>query len=252
VTREVLLERLAQVSDKAEIRYARLKALFEAAGCKGENLTEMPVPEKKLPNLICDLPGAEPRTVIVGAHHDMVDVGEGAADNWSGSAMLPSLYESLAKSPRKWSFRFIAFTAEETGLHGSRHYTREVKKKRQPVPIAMVNVDTVGLAPAQIWLSRANKRLANTFAIACKRLDHPVLGSNADGVAEDDSFPFHEAGIPTISIDSITQENFKILHSPRDKLSVVNPDHYEKTYRVVSFFLAVMDLLTVESLNSSN
>lgn len=252
VPREQLAERLQQVDASPAERYAKLKSLFEKAGCRGEALTEMVVPKLKLPNLICDLPGSAPDVILVTAHHDLAEVGEGAADNWSGSALLPTLFESLSKSPRKWSYRFVAFSGEETGLHGSRHYVQLMKKKQMPRPLAQVNIDTIGMAKTEFWQSRANAVLADKLAYSASRLNLPIGAMNADSVATDDTEPFRDAKVPTISITSITQENWKHLHTPRDTLALVNIAEYDATYRTVALFLAILDLLKAETLASRN
>jgi hypothetical protein len=243
VPKETLESRLRQVQAEPAARYARLKTIFEEAGCRGPSLTEMPVPGQKLPNLICDLPGAQPEMILVTAHHDLAQVGEGAADNWSGSVLLPALYESLAKSPRKWTFRFVAFAGEETGLHGSTHYVRLIRKQQAPRPLAQINVDTLGLGKTEFCNGRANPLLADRLMLAARQLNLPVGILSADQVSTDDTEPFHEAKVPTLSITSITADNWKLLHTPRDTLALVNPSHYDDTYRTVALLLAILDAM---------
>jgi membrane-associated protease RseP (regulator of RpoE activity) len=108
------------------------------------------------------LPGANPafanEAVIVSAHYDHlgrsgpgVRVGEvgqvhpGADDNASGVAVLLELARTLAAAgapPR--TIVFAAFSAEESGLQGSKHYVANPV----PVPLAgirsVLNLDTVG------------------------------------------------------------------------------------------------------------
>jgi Zn-dependent M28 family amino/carboxypeptidase len=215
-------------------------------------LTEMPVPGQKLPNLVCDLPGAEPGMILVTAHHDLAQVGEGAADNWSGSVLLPALYESLAKAPRKWTYRFVAFAGEETGLHGSTHYVRLMKKKQAPRPLAQINVDTIGLGMTEYCNGRAQPQLANLLLLAAKQLKLPVGILSADQVSTDDTEPFHDAKVPTLSITSITAENWKLLHTPRDTISLVSTSHYDDSYRTIALLLAILDATKAEALAARN
>ncbi|HZT82893.1 MAG TPA: M28 family peptidase, partial [Gemmataceae bacterium] len=56
--------------------------------------------------------------VVVGAHLDSWDLGQGATDNGSGSAVVLEAARALAKSgvrPRR-TIRFVLFTGEEQGL----------------------------------------------------------------------------------------------------------------------------------------
>jgi Zn-dependent M28 family amino/carboxypeptidase len=40
------------------------------------------------------MPGESDSEIIVGGHFDFVDHGQGIVDDWSGVALLPSLYEA--------------------------------------------------------------------------------------------------------------------------------------------------------------
>src|SRR5689334_333220 len=106
--REVIDSRLAHFSKKNPERRAILKKWFEDAGCP--DLSEQPVKHTALPNLICTMPGATDHVIVVGAHFDCVDAGDGVADNWSGASLLPSLLETLKSRPRQHTYVFIAFT----------------------------------------------------------------------------------------------------------------------------------------------
>ncbi len=114
-------------------------------------------------NVIGVLPGKgalADQTIVVGAHYDHVGMGgegslapgtiavhNGADDNASGTAaMLGSAAQIEARLAGKSSHRrvvFMAFSGEERGLLGSKHY---VRNPRFPLDstIAMVNLDMVG------------------------------------------------------------------------------------------------------------
>src|SRR5207302_6213901 len=69
--------------------------------------------------------------VVVGAHLDSWDLGQGATDNGTGTAVVLETARILAKSgvkPRR-TVRFILFTGEEQGLHGSRAYVQKHKEE---------------------------------------------------------------------------------------------------------------------------
>src|SRR5262245_47650855 len=88
--------RFSRLRAKNEDRALELRRLFAEAGCDSKNYVESPILSSKLPNLICIIPGQSKQTIVVGAHFDNRGPGEGAIDNWSGSSLLPSLYESLS------------------------------------------------------------------------------------------------------------------------------------------------------------
>jgi hypothetical protein len=59
------------------------------------------------------LPGETERIILVGAHTDHVEEGDGVVGNWSGASLLPSLLYSLSAKPGQHTFVFNGFTAEE-------------------------------------------------------------------------------------------------------------------------------------------
>ena len=122
VSMDEIEARLKRVATKPERRKQNLVQLFEEAGCDETRRSEQHVRGVRFPNVICILRGSDDATIIVGAHYDYVEMGEGAADNWSGAALLPSLFQSLKDLPRRHTFVFVGFTDEEKGLVGSQFY----------------------------------------------------------------------------------------------------------------------------------
>jgi len=114
-------------------------------------------------NIVGILPGTDPamstETVLVTAHYDHLghgwpderaDAGSGAIyygadDNASGVAVLIELARNLANdgAPRR-SITFVAFTGEESGLQGARHFAANLPVERLTGVIGVVNLDTVG------------------------------------------------------------------------------------------------------------
>ncbi len=54
--------------------------------------------------------------------------------------------------------------------------------------------------------------------------------------------PFKDKKIPVISIHSLAQETFPILHSRDDNLSAVHENVYYTSYKLIAFYLALLDL----------
>ena len=69
-----------------------------------------------------------------------------------------------------------------------------------------------------------------------------LQGVDVDKVGDDDTHPFLKAHIPVISIHSITQETWRILHSTSDGLEAIHFDDYYATYKLIAFYLAYLDL----------
>jgi len=60
--------------------------------------------------------------VVVCGHYDSCMGITGAADNAGGTAIMMELARALGSEESRRTLRFVAFAAEETGLHGSTYY----------------------------------------------------------------------------------------------------------------------------------
>lgn len=240
--REAVEVRLREYKGTNRERGDRLKRMFVGAGC-AEHLSEQPVRFSQVPNIICVLPGTSDRVIIVGAHFDRVPESEGVADNWSGASLLPTLYESINVEPRQHTYVFIGFTDEEKGLVGSSFYARKMTREQVAATEAMINLDTLGLAPTEVWTHRSDKRLTRALQGVAKFLDVPLSGVNFENVGSTDSESFASRKVPRITIHSLTQksEDKGILHSKRDKLSAMNLDDYYDTYHLLAVYLVYLD-----------
>jgi hypothetical protein len=110
---------------------------------------------------------------------------------------------------------------------------------------AMVNMDTLGLAPTEVWTSHSDKELFRVLVDCARKLNLPLRGVNVDEVGSTDSESFAQRKIPRITIHSLTQEAWDagILHSSKDKISAIRFDHYYQTYRLVAAYLSILDQL---------
>ncbi|MBI5084513.1 MAG: DUF4910 domain-containing protein [Acidobacteria bacterium] len=237
----VLQDRLSVAPTTGRERKSALTSLFQDTGCKGEMLREQPVKGQKLGNLICELPGASTDTVIIGAHFDHMNAGSGVVDNWTGASLLPSLYQALAAKPRRLTYLFVAFTAEENGLIGSRAFVKAWPKEDRDRIKAMINVDSIGMSTTKIWMSRSDPKLAGGFIRVARALQLPVSGANVDQVGNSDSASFADAKIPVLDIHSVTSATLSTLHSPFDNIKAVNMQYLEETCKLLSAYLAFLD-----------
>lgn len=93
-------------------------------------------------NLRLTIPGKSRETVIVGAHFDSWDQGQGAMDNGLGIAQLLALARVLKGHELARTVELIWFNGEEQGLWGSKHaVTYDLKGS----PVVMFNLDMVGI-----------------------------------------------------------------------------------------------------------
>lgn len=239
VKQDVIQQRLEMVQRKVSDRQRVLEDLFRQVGCA--DLTEQRVPGSKGPNIICAHNGAESEVITVGAHYDAAGVGTGAVDDWSGASLLPSLYQSIETTARRHRFIFVGFSAEEKGLVGSKTYVKRLSDDDRVTIRAMVNLECLGVSLPKVWAHRADKGLLESYLRVAKALQVPAAEVNVEKIGDDDSHPFLNAKIPVITIHSLTQETWPILHSKRDQLQAINPEDYYATYRLLATYLSYLD-----------
>ena len=241
--REMIEARLGKCGGANENRERTLKQIFTEAGCDDQHLSEQPVKGSKLPNVICVMPGSSDRYIIVGAHFDRAPEGNGVVDNWSGASLLPSLYESVKGEPRKHTYIFVGFTDEEKRDVGPEFYVRKMSKDQVDQTDAMLNMDTLGLGPTEVWGSHSDPRLVGGLSYIANRLNLPLGRVDVEQVGYTDSESFAARNIPRITVHSLTQKTWDahILHTSRDELSAMHLDDYYQTYRLLAAYIAYLD-----------
>jgi len=69
----------------------------------------------------------------------------------------------------------------------------------------------------------------------------PEQRSRIEAMINTDSESFVKYKIPRITIHSVTQETWALLHSDKDKLSAIKMGDYYETYRLLAGYLAYLD-----------
>jgi hypothetical protein len=239
--RSIVESRLQQYAGMDSKRAETMKGIFEEAGCQNPNLEEQPVPKTDAPNVICTLPGAGEEVIIVGAHFDYVTEGQGVVDNWSGASLLPSLFQSLNSIPRKHTYIFIGFTNEEEGMIGSSYYAKGLSEVQVSRIQAMINLDTLGLGPTEIWAHDSDPKLVKNITSLAAAMKLPVHNMDVDQFGDSDNRSFKLRHVPVLTLHSVTLENLNILHSSQDNLNAIKLDDYYDSYRLIAGYLAYLD-----------
>jgi hypothetical protein len=172
--------------------------------------------------------------VVVGAHYDALgrlrggssagEVLPGADDNASGTAAVLVLAERLAdayaasEGGDRRSVVLVAFSAEERGLLGSRHFADNL-----PVPadkvVAMLNLDMVGrLREDTLWFSGFGS--AAEFP---ELLDPLFEQSGLQVIAEagggsSDHVSFWEIGVPALHAMTGSHDELHTVHDSGDSV----------------------------------
>ena len=186
---EIIRERLQAYKGNDRQREASLRTIFQNAGCSGDRLIEQSVAGLKEPNLICTLPGLTDAVILVGAHYDHVERGDGVADNWSGASLLASFYQTLSAQPHQHTFIFVSFSGEEKGLIGSTYYVKNLTAENLRKIRAMICIDTLGLSTTEVWVTKSDRKLVSSFNAIAHAMNLPLAAVNVDRVGMSDEEP---------------------------------------------------------------
>jgi hypothetical protein len=94
-------------------------------------------------NTVAEIPGGEKadELVFVGAHLDSWDLGDGATDNATGSAVVLEAARAIRASglKPKRTIRFLLFSGEEQGMVGSREYIKAHKEELDRIQAVVIH-----------------------------------------------------------------------------------------------------------------
>jgi len=240
--RDDIFRRLRKVTTGTAERRDMLKSLFEEAGCRDEKLTEQPVEGGEAPNLVCTLQGDTASRIIVGARFDAGSAKGGVIDNWTGAALLPSLYQSLYSRPRRHTIVFVAlFSGGEKKHLGARSYTKSMSKGEAKDVAAMVELRGLGLTRTLSWQFGHDQILATLLNSVSESVMLPVDRIEPNKLGRVDASFFSKRNIPSLVIHSVSKYNHDILKGPDDSLDAVKLNEYYETYLVTASYLAFLD-----------
>ena len=190
-------------------------------------------------NVIAVLPGTkkgwEQQSVVVCAHYDHLGLGwpdvregnkgkihNGADDNASGIAVMLELASLLGKTLKPdRSIVFVAFTAEENGLRGSKYYVKHANQYPVNKIIGALNLDTVGRLGNNKLLV-LNSSTANEWKFIFIGAGY-VTGVESEMVTQEldasDQMSFIEAGIPAVQFFSGPNKDY---HRPTDTVDKID------------------------------
>src|SRR5438309_114019 len=134
-----------------------------------------------------------------------------------------------------------ALQKKRKGCYGARAFVKALEKEQLASIKAMINIDSVGMTPPKVWVTRSDKRLVEMIARIGSSTKIPVTGVNVDKVGDSDSRPFADKKIPVLDIHSVTTETLPILHSDKDKLSAIVLQQYFDTFRLIAATLVLID-----------
>lgn len=163
-------------------------------------------------NIIASKPGVSEKEIIVGAHYDSVNTGEGADDNASGVAVMLQVAGQVVTEETPYTIRFVAFGAEEIGIQGSQYYADQMSNEEIQNTELMINLDSlIAGDTAYVYADEGERGAIRGWVLAYaegKGLDLVTQqGANPEypaGTTGDfsDHAPFRRIGIPYLYFES--------------------------------------------------
>jgi Zn-dependent M28 family amino/carboxypeptidase len=222
-----LLHRLAAHAEKVKVHLA---------------LSPQTLPDADSNNVTAEIRGRElpEQVVLIGAHLDSWDVGQGAQDDGAGVVTVMQVLttlRSLGLVPRR-TLRAALFTNEENGLRGAAQYAKDHSAERH---VAAFEMDTGAGAPSGFSTDGEQPYLGEAREIAA--LLAPLNANDVvAGFAGEDVGALKPAGVPLFGVMLDIQHYFDVHHSAADTLDKVDPENLKKTVAA----LATMAFVTAD------
>jgi hypothetical protein len=154
--------------------------------------------------------------VLIGAHLDSWDVGDGALDDGAGvGIVLEAARQLQAQGGSSRTVRVVLFMNEECGLSGAKAYAQahaaEVSRH-----VAALEADAGGGAPLGFWATGGEQ--GKTFI---GKLARPLAKYGAGEVQSTDEtgadlIPLQALGVPTVAVNQDASDYFEWHHTDGD------------------------------------
>lgn len=210
---------------------------MQAIGCEpilpeGAWFQETPTPDSS-PNVVGAIRGTDPDAgwVVIGAHYDHLPprrrgrdtIYNGADDNASGVAGMLAAGEALValKARLRAGVILIAFTGEEAGLKGSRHFVA-----KPPVPLeamrGLFNLDMISRGEEDlIFVDGASRSpgIAQALETANRAIGLRMrIDTHPDWLSRSDQWPFLEKGVEGVLFSVEDHEDYHQVSDHADRI----------------------------------
>ncbi|HET7216131.1 MAG TPA: M28 family peptidase [Terriglobia bacterium] len=233
---------------------------LEKAGCKVvQDRFVGQTPDGNIPmvNLIAEIPGSEPRQIVMIAGHYDTKLEHsfrfvGANDGGSSAAFLLEMARELQQTRHKLTYWIVFFDGEEAvhnwtdtdSLYGSRHFVPKLTASGELSRIqAMILVDMIGDAHLDInWEQNSTEWLNKLVFKEADRLGYSKYFLRQPGAVTDDHIPFVSAGVSSVDlIDFDYGPDNSYWHSAKDVVQHCSPSSLTIVGRVVKATLSQLE-----------
>jgi carboxypeptidase Q len=208
--------------------------LLARLAAKGPVKVKLALDSKMLPdapsaNVIGELRGTEKpdEVVVIGAHIDSWDVGQGAHDDGAGCVQMMqaiTLLKKLGLQPRR-TIRVVLFTNEENGVRGAKAYAADHANELAQHVFAL-EADAGGFAPSSLGVG---SKTATDRVVARVGELATLVGSTgltkvfaAEHVGADIG-PLLASGVPSAGVYTDGARYFDYHHTEADTFDKIDP-----------------------------
>lgn len=203
-------------------------------------------------NVIGLLDNGAAHTIVVGAHYDHLGMGRqgssrdtlpegklhnGADDNASGVAGLLEIARHFSTNDvtEPYNILFIAFSAEELGLVGSRHFVNEPTLPLENMHF-MLNFDMIGRYQPEQRLAIIGSGTTPSWPAVFENITSDIdFWLSHDGSGGSDQTSFYAKDIPVLFFHTGGHEDY---HMPGDEPQKIN---YPATVSIIDLAIEVIE-----------
>jgi carboxypeptidase Q len=193
-------------------------------------LTPQLLPDVPSANVLGELRGREhpEEVVVIGAHLDSWDVGQGAHDDGAGCVTMMeaiTVLRRLGLTPRR-TIRVVLYTNEENGVRGGKAYLAAHQAELAQHVLA-VESDSGGFRPRGFSAEASKPEVASRLATRLREIT-TLLGPLGPlraqvGYSGTDIGEIVEQGVPGVGLEVDNRTYFDIHHTDADTLDKVDP-----------------------------
>ncbi len=208
-------------------------------------------------NVVGFLDNGASKTIVIGAHYDHLGYGlhggslspgsagqihNGADDNASGTSGVIELARYLASNDvrERYNFLFIAFSAEELGLIGSKYYVENPTIPLESVAF-MINMDMIGRYDAAKGLTIGGWGTTSWWSrlipdiVASEKIKYHA---DSSGIGPSDHTSFYSKKMPVLFFFTGAHGDY---HKPVDDSDKINAEGAAKVLSIITRLVARLD-----------
>jgi carboxypeptidase Q len=191
-------------------------------------LSPQTLPDADSNNVTAEIVGRElaQEVVLIGAHLDSWDVGQGAQDDGAGVVTMMQALTTLRRlglTPRR-TVRVVLFVNEENGVRGAAQYEKDHRSERH---VAAFEMDSGAGAPLGFMTDGDQPFLREAREIAA--LLAPIGANTVNpGFAGEDVGALKPDGVPLFGVLLDIEHYFDVHHSAADTLDKIDPVNLQK------------------------